>query len=445
MVRTDKLGITSVIRALSIAPKKYETMLHFFRADSWSLSNLRACWCGIVGQNFPLFQHKDRAIFVGDGTKQSKEGRYMPGVKKLAQESETQSKPEYIHGHMWGGIGVLVGKAKGFFCTPLILKIHDGLQTLEKWGQEPPASHVVQMMRDGSFAAQSLKRHALFLLDRYFLSVPALSELNSLNAANPYKIHIITKVKRSTIAYEPAPERIPGQRGRTRKKGEKVKLMELFEEQKEQFQTRELDLYGKSHSIRYYCVDLLWGQGLYQKLRFVLVEYDNVQSILACTDLTIAPLDMIQLYSYRFRIENTFRELKQELGGFSYHFWTKALPKLNHFRKKSDPDPLFNVTNPNDRKRIFQTIRATEMYAFCACVAMAILQAISIDFSNGVFSLPFRYQRTPAKSNPSEANMMFCLRQRIFSLLVFHAKNEIPRLISSVQSPCGDSISDFAA
>lgn len=100
-----------------------------------------------------------------------------------------------------------------------------------------------------------------------------------------------------------------------------------------------------------------------------------MQSVLACTDLTIAPLDMIQLYSCRFRIENTFRELKQELGGFSYHFRTKALPELNHFRKKSDPDPLSNVTNPKDRQRIFQAIRATEMYAFMACVAMAILQA----------------------------------------------------------------------
>ena len=445
MARTDKLGITSVIRALFIAPKNYESMLHFFRADSWSLPKLRICWCEIVGRCIPLFRHNDRAILVGDGTKQSKEGRFMPGVKKLAQESETQSKAEYIHGHMWGGVGVLVGKAKGFFCLPLSLKIHDGLQSLAKWGQETSVSHVVQMMRDGSSVAQGLKRDALFLLDRYFLSVPALSEVNCLNGANQYKIHIITKLKRSTIAYEPAPKRFPGQRGRTRKKGEKVKLMELFDEQKKQFQTQELDLYGKLHTLRYHCVDLLWGQGLYQKLRFVLVEYDNVQSILACTDLTMTPLDIIRLYSYRFHIENTFRELKQELGGFSYHFWTKALPKLNHFRKKSDPDPLLNVSKPNDRKRIFQTIRATEMYAFCACVAMGILQALSIDFSNGIFSLPLRYQRTPAKGNPSEANMMFCLRQRIFSLLVFHAKNEIPRLISSVQSDCDDTISDFAA
>ena len=129
-----------------------------------------------------------------------------------------------------------------------------------------------------------------------------------------------------------------------------------------------------------------------------------------------------------------FRELKQELGGFSYHFWTKALPRLNHFKKKTDPEPLSLVTNPQDQKRILQTIRATEMYALMASIAMGILQSLRIDFSNGLFQEPLRYQRTPAKRKPSEANIMFCLRQHIFSLLACHAHNEIPHLILSSQS-----------
>lgn len=433
MVRSDKLGITSVLRSLSIAPKNYESILHFFRADSWSLPNIQACWYEVVRKHISLFCHEGKAVLVGDGTKQAKEGRYMPGVKKLAQESETQSKPDYIHGHMWGGVGVLVGKIRRFSCVPLSLKIHDGLQSIAKWDELEPVSHIVQMIRDGSLAAQGLERHALFLLDRYFLSVPALEELSRQNASNRYKMDIITKLKRSTIAYEPAPQRQPGQRGRTRKKGEKVKLIDLFNTEKEHFKSQKLDLYGKKQCIRYYCIDLLWGQGLYQRLRFVLVEYGNVESILASTDLSLSPLAIIQLYSYRFRIETMFRSLKQDIGGFSYHFWTKALPKLNHFKKKSDPDPLSQVNDHHDRQCILQTIRATEMYALMSSIAMGILQSLSIDFSNGVFREPLRYQRTPAKRMPSEANVMCCLRQRIFPLLAFHAQNEIPRLILSAQ------------
>ena len=89
MVRTDKLGITSVLRALSIAPKWYESIVHFFRADSWSLAGVQSCWYEVVSCHMQLFMHMDKALLVGDGTKQSKEGRYMPGVKKLTQESET--------------------------------------------------------------------------------------------------------------------------------------------------------------------------------------------------------------------------------------------------------------------------------------------------------------------------------------------------------------------
>ncbi len=39
-------------------------------------------------------------------------------------------------------------------------------------------------------------------------------------------------------------------------------------------------------------------------------------------------------------METTFREFKQQIGGLSYHFWTKAMPHLSHYRKMSDPDPL---------------------------------------------------------------------------------------------------------
>ena len=51
----------------------------------------------------------------------------MPGVKKYKQESETQSKPEMIFGHLWGRIGLLIIINGQISCTPMTNKIHDGL------------------------------------------------------------------------------------------------------------------------------------------------------------------------------------------------------------------------------------------------------------------------------------------------------------------------------
>lgn len=42
---------------------------------------------------------RGQPVYVGDGIKVSKEGKKMPGVKKLHQESENVTKPEWIRGH----------------------------------------------------------------------------------------------------------------------------------------------------------------------------------------------------------------------------------------------------------------------------------------------------------------------------------------------------------
>ncbi len=81
------------------------------------------------------------------------------------------------------------------------------------------------------------------------------------------------------------------------------------------------------------------GQKLYQQLRFVLVEMNGIQSILVSTSLELEPLSVIRLYSYRFRIECTFRELKQQTGAFCYHFWSKHMPKLSYYQKKEEASP----------------------------------------------------------------------------------------------------------
>ncbi len=81
MLRSDKLGVTSVIRDLALSPGCYDSMLHFFRASSWSLEAV---------QGRAPYARGEKAV---------------PGIRKLA-------KPEYIHGHMFGGLGILAGSVR---------------------------------------------------------------------------------------------------------------------------------------------------------------------------------------------------------------------------------------------------------------------------------------------------------------------------------------------
>ena len=175
----------------------------------------------------------------------------------------------------------------------------------------------------------------------------------------------------------------------------------------DEFKTAKIELYGKEETIRYYCVDLLWGQ----KLRFVLVEIKGFQSILVSTSLTLEPLTIIRLYSYRFRIECTFRELKQQIDAFCYHFWSKHMPKLNYYKKKEKSAPIECVEGEKSQKKVLEAIREIEMHMVLSCIAIGILQSISISLIGKVSSEQIRYQRTPLKARLSEATIMHYLRK----------------------------------
>ena len=70
MLRSDKLGFTSVIRGLALSPDCYLSLLHFFRASSWSLDTLRQCWFSAVKEFSPLYKEGNLYVLVGDGVKQ---------------------------------------------------------------------------------------------------------------------------------------------------------------------------------------------------------------------------------------------------------------------------------------------------------------------------------------------------------------------------------------
>ena len=292
MLRSDKLGLTSVIRDLALQPDSYLLILHFFRASSWSLDEIRKRWSQTVKESAPLYREQEFFVLVGDGVKQSKEGRRITGVKKLFQESENSAKPSYIHGHMFGGLGILAGNSNARACIPLSIRLHDGLSATSAWTGTSASSHIIKMVEDAYLAAREFG-NALLLLDRYFLSVPALERLAQLNQEGSVRMEIVSKAKRNCTAYEkPAPR--SSKRGRPPKKGDAVHLEKLFSSRREQFLETETMLYGKEQSIHYYCINLLWGQQLYQELRFVLVEYNGIRSILlSFLDETYAKTELL--------------------------------------------------------------------------------------------------------------------------------------------------------
>ena len=437
MIRSDRLGITSIIRDLSLHAKHYETMIHFFRSSAWTLPSLRLKWFQVVRGTAPLYRVNGAVVLVGDGMKEAKEARREPGVKKLHQESENNSKGEYIFGHLFGAIGILMGTSQKLFCLPLFVNLQDGVKVFHDWENanertdEHQGTHVVQMIKQAAIASAEFGK-SLILMDRYFLTIPALEQWKIANQDLLETMHIVTKAKSNAVAYEYPPAQKQG-RGRPRKKGKTIKMKELFNSRTLEFQTAEVTMYGKKETVQFLCLDLLWGQGLYQELRFVLVQRGNQQAILVSTDLTLNATDIIELYGHRFKIESMFREMKQVIGAFSYHFWCKSMPKLHRYLRKEDPHPVEQITDEHERTNIRLTIKAIEGYVMCACIAMGMLQLISVHFSGKVRGLSFRYLRTPSKAVVSEATVKAYLRTSIFLLFARNQRLTVTQIIRKKQ------------
>jgi hypothetical protein len=127
-IRGDLLGITSIVRALGLQEYCYDRLLDFFHSRALNLEKLTRIWVGLMLTVHPLIlRSHDRLLLVGDGLKVSKAGRKMPAVKQLHQQSNSNTKPEYIMGHSYQSIGILAGALSSVFAIPLVSRIQEGI------------------------------------------------------------------------------------------------------------------------------------------------------------------------------------------------------------------------------------------------------------------------------------------------------------------------------
>lgn len=96
-IRSDLLGVSSVVRSLGLVKASYASLLNFFHSRAIDADRLAEVWSALVLQIFPdIIRFNGRLVLLGDGIKIPKAGRKMPAVKRLHQESDNNNKPEYI-------------------------------------------------------------------------------------------------------------------------------------------------------------------------------------------------------------------------------------------------------------------------------------------------------------------------------------------------------------
>jgi hypothetical protein len=402
-VRTDLLGVTSIVRALKLQPRLYTTLCKNFHSTGVQLNSLTARWAHVALRLFPQpLRVNGRRVLVGDGIKVPKCGKKMPGVKLLHQPSNANTKPTYIMGHSLQAVGVLVQAAENVVAVPLAARIHEGLI----WSNRDRRTLLDKML--ALLGIVAMRDPFYFVADAYYAAHKIVNGLLEQNN------HLITRVKSNAVAYAPA---LPCAklRGRPRIYGTKVALKSLLTDSTPE-QSASSPVYGEQNiTITYRVRDLLWRRAG-RLVRFVAVVHPTRGScLLMCTDLSLSAVDIIRLYGLRFKIEHSFKQAVRVIGSFGYHFWMQDMEPT---RRRSG-DQYLHRKSITYREAVKRKVHAYHVFIQAGVICQGLLQYLSAAFPGLVWAAFGSWLRTIRPGiSPSELVVTHALRQSLPDFLL---------------------------
>jgi hypothetical protein len=422
-VRTDTLGVTSIVRALRLHARFYDRLLDHFHSAGVKLDEITALWAQVVLRLFsnPL-RVNGRVVLVGDGIKVAKRGKKMPAVKLLHQQSDSNTKPEHIMGHSLQAVSLLARAADSVFAVPLAARIHEGLV----WSNRDRRTLLDKMLT--LISTVSIRQPFYFVADAYYAAGKIVRGLLAQNN------HLVTRVRSNAVAYQPYLEPAAMRnRGRPKLYGPKVRLKSLLGDPTS-MQSAKSPVYGEHNvEIRYHVCDLLW-RPVGRRVRFVALAHPSRGScLLMCTDTTLDAIEILRLYGLRFKIEHSFKQAVRLIGSFAYHFWMRDMKPL---RRNNGNQHLHRETSEY-RDAIKRKINAYHLFIHTGVVAQGLLQYLSATFPAQVWSSFGSWLRTIRPGiPPSELVVATALRHTMpVFLMTCGQSNPLAKFIVDRQDP----------
>jgi hypothetical protein len=319
--------VTALLRVMGLSDERhFQTYHRVLNRAVWSSLEVSRILLGILVSTFAtagtIVLGLDETIERRWGAKIKARGIYRDPVRSSRSHFVKAS------GLRWLSLMLLVRIpwAEKVWALPFLTV----LAPSERYYQQGPRGH--KKLTD--WARQMLlqvrrwlpERKLVVVADSTYAVIDLLWRLTQL--ANP--VYMVTRLRLDAALYEPAPPREPGQRGRPRLKGKRLPTLKrvLQDRKTEWTEVIVRDWYGQGPTV----VELASDTAVWYHsgkppvpIRWVLIrdpEGKFKTKALLCTDLSATPVQIVEWFVCRWRVEVTFEEVRAHLGVETQRQWS---------------------------------------------------------------------------------------------------------------------------
>ena len=303
--------------------QNYHRVLNRARWSSRELSRI------LLGLLLEAFVPPDASVLVGIDDHIERRWGAKIAARGIYRDPVRSSKEFFVKvsGLRWLSVQLLVWVpwAQRVWALPFLTV----LAPSERYHQERGQRH--KTLPD--WACQALLQLRRWLPERPIVAVAdssyAVIELLAQCASLAHPITVVTRLRLDAALYDPAPERLPGAKGRPRKKGcRQPTLAQRAAEPTTAWQTLTVRWYGGTQRT----IELVTGTAVWYHpgmppvpIRWVLLrdpEGEFATQALLSTDVGLAAQQAVEWFVLRWQLEVTFQEARAHLGVETQRQWS---------------------------------------------------------------------------------------------------------------------------
>jgi DDE superfamily endonuclease len=310
MVVEGRQWLPRLARCVFVHQRALSRWERFLAEHRWRLSAVMACLVMLVVTRLGDQLQVHGAYVLGqDTTLVAKTSQRMVGVQTWKAPSDNADRGPYLVGHHWNLVGLISPWGTRWRCWPRMMRLVPGLQGARQWIVGAPVETL--SCWDAAIAAILEVPRCLGEAPVRVVAEAFYSQAPCLNGLRARGLDGISRLRKDAVGWDDPEPPPPGTRGRQPREGRQGTWASWFTVVTP---TRErLTLYGQLTEVVLVVRDV-WRRDIAQKVRVVVREGAKEPDIVVSPDLTLAALQLIELYGARFSIALTIRDLKHHVG-----------------------------------------------------------------------------------------------------------------------------------